>query len=316
MLNLEKHWYRDSLTPLTMFLLPFSWCFGGLVKLRRFIYRFQKTTPFTAPIIVVGNITVGGTGKTPMVIWLVNFLKKQGLQPGIVSRGVGGKQQIKPRWVTTESKPDEVGDEAILLVRNTEVPLVIGIDRVAAVHELLAKTKCNIVISDDGMQHYRLHRDMEIALIDPVRHLGNKQLLPAGPLRESPARLKTVDFVLEDRCVKFENAVVSVVNNNEKKLLTELNKKIHAIAGIGHPQRFFDLLCDAGFDVIKHVFPDHYLYQPSDIYFQDDLPVIMTEKDAVKCKYFADARHWFLPISLGVDEKFSRAILTRLKELI
>src|SRR3990167_10255459 len=171
MLNLESHWYRSSHTLLTILLLPFSWVFRCAVAIRYFLYRihFKKIHYFPVPVIVVGNITVGGTGKTPLVIWLANFLKSQGLRPGIVSRGVGGKKHSTPEWVESHSDTEVVGDEAVILARRSSSPVVVSINRVAAVRELLAKTDCNLVITDDGLQHYQLGRDVEIAVIDGDR---------------------------------------------------------------------------------------------------------------------------------------------------
>lgn len=308
---MERHWYRSSYDFVTFPLLPLSWMFKSIVSVRRFLYRskFKKSYEFPVPVIVVGNITVGGTGKTPFVIWLANFLRQQGLQPGIVSRGVGGKQERKPRWVNQDSDPSQVGDEAILLIKRSQCPVVIGIDRVAAVKELLANSTCNIVISDDGLQHYRLSRDIEIAIVDGIRNLGNRSLLPAGPLRESPKRLQEVDFVVrhgeagvnEYGMTLFGNKLVSVKRTDQAIDLNQFSK-VHAVAGIGNPERFFASLEKQGLTIVRHPFKDHYLYQESDFNFGDDLPIVMTEKDAVKCLRFADERFWCLPVDVQIAE--------------
>ncbi len=315
---LEKQAYHPSLTPLTFLLLPFSWLFRVGVSLRYFFYRFiKKPIDFPLPIIVVGNLTVGGTGKTPFVIWLADQLRAKGYRPGIVSRGVGGKKLRQPYWVTAEDEAAHVGDEALLLAKRTNCPMVVCVDRVAAVRELLQKTECNIVISDDGLQHYRLSRTMEIVIIDGSRQFGNRQLLPAGPLRESLTRLKTVDLVVthgenavgQTETMQLQGDVLySLVLPDKTLKLTELkNKTVHAVAGIGNPQRFFSTLKKLGIQVVEHSFPDHYLYQRADINFADEFPVIMTEKDAVKSFTFADQRHWYLPVnavmSAGVAKK-------------
>ncbi len=320
-LTLESHWYRSSYSWLTVLLLPLSWLFRLVVAIRYFLYRFKikKSFKFNVPVIVVGNMTVGGTGKTPFVIWLAQFLQKEGFTPGIVSRGVGGEQLSVPYWVDATADPAMVGDEALLLVRRTHCPMVVGVDRVAAVKELLQKSNCNIVISDDGLQHYRLGRMIEIAIIDGERRFGNGCLLPAGPLREPLKRLQRVDVVVvngdqsekNEECMHLQgNKLVSLVKNHQIQSVTEFkNKTVHAIAGIGNPSRFFSALLHEKIQLIEHVFPDHYLYQASDIHFPDDLPVIMTEKDAVKCIGFADERHWYLPVqaemSKGVETKIS-----------
>jgi tetraacyldisaccharide 4'-kinase len=320
---LESHWYRASLSWLTLLLLPFSWLFRCIVFLRYFLYRFhfKKTVQFPVPVIVVGNISVGGTGKTPFVIWLAQFLQTQGYRPGIVSRGVGGKKNKIPYWVDRDADPIRVGDEALLLAQRTQCPLVICIDRVAAVRELLRKSNCNIIISDDGLQHYRLGRSIEIAMIDGARGFGNGYLLPAGPLRESISRLKQVDLVIvnSDESSKHwmrlkGDSLVSLQNPHATQPLTNFqHKKIHAVAGIGHPERFFAMLRENKLEIIEHIFPDHYGFQPQDIDFADDLPVIMTEKDAVKCIKFAKPQHWYLPVNADVSKEVENKICSLLE---
>lgn len=337
---MEHLWYRNALNFRSILLMPLSGVFRILVALRRLLYRQQiiKTHRFSAPVIVVGNITVGGTGKTPFVIWLANFLKSQGFQPGIVSRGVGGKQEKQPRWVDIDSDPKQVGDEAVLLRRNTNCQLVIGTDRVAAVKTLLAKTHCDVVISDDGLQHYRMGRDLEIVIVDGARGFGNKCYLPAGPLRESPKRLREVDFVVTQVSSQdnLQMDSASIARLREKKeethfemqlqgdilvlLLDEHRKiplkhfhniKVHAVAAVGNPKRFFESLRYHGLDIVEHIFPDHYLYKKDDFNFADNLPIVMTEKDAVKCQGFADERFWYLPVITKIDNSFMTALLKR-----
>jgi tetraacyldisaccharide 4'-kinase len=321
--NLQRHWYQPKLTLLAALLLPLAWVFRCVVSARRFFYKthFKKIHRFTAPIIVVGNITVGGTGKTPLVIWLAKFLAENGFKPGIVSRGIGGRKQLTPRWIDSHDDPHEVGDEAILLAKHTQCPVVIGLNRVAAVRELLQHSDCNIVISDDGLQHYAMHRDIEIAVIDGERQLGNRALLPAGPLREPPQRLKQVDFIVHhgqsssDRMVmKLEGKqLISVENEYIKKSLHDFaHQRVHAVAAIGHPERFFSQLTQCKLQLIEHVFSDHYLFEKNDIDFADELPVIMTEKDAVKCKDFVNGRHWYLPVEAKVDIRLGRELLSKL----
>jgi tetraacyldisaccharide 4'-kinase len=319
---MERRWYRSSFDLTSFLLSPLSWIFQTLVFLRRFCYqiKLKKTYHFPVPIIVVGNITVGGTGKTPFVIWLAEQLQKQGFRPGIVSRGVGGRQQQSPRWVETQSDPASVGDEAVLLVNRTQCPLVVGIDRVAAVKELLSKTNCNIVISDDGLQHYRLGRDMEIIIMDGDRGLGNQKMLPAGPLRESPKRLTEVDFVVTQGgldahqfLMQLQGDIAHSIQDETQKSLTEFKgTKVHAVAAIGNPRRFFSAFRHQGIQVIEHTFPDHYLFQKNDLSFTDELPIIMTEKDAVKCKKLADHRFWYLPVTTHIDKDLAGKILTKL----
>lgn len=315
--------YRRSLTWQALLLLPLSCIFRYLVTLRRFLYRHKiiRSFHFPVPIIIVGNITVGGTGKTPLVIWLAHFLKTKGFNPGIVTRGVGGKKQTSPIRVTYDTAPHIVGDEAVLLKERTDCPLVVCIDRVAAVKDLLTHSDCDVVITDDGLQHYRLKRDIEIAVIDADRQLGNRCFLPAGPLRESPSRLKEVDFVVQHGAAQpgvlamqlSGDDIVSVADRSVKIALQDFTqRKVHAVAGIGHPNRFFEVLRAQGFEVIEHVFPDHYLYCLDDFQFGDALPIMMTEKDAVKCKSFADQRFWFLPVDAKLDKVFEVALMAKL----
>lgn len=319
---LDRYWYSSSFSWITFFLTPFSWIFYCIVTVRYFLYRkIKKNISFPVPIIVVGNMTVGGTGKTPLVIWLAQWLLSNGLSPGIVSRGVGGKIKNVPRWVEVYSDPREVGDEAILLRRRTQVPVVIGKDRVLAVKTLLSKTQCNIIISDDGLQHYRLPRDIEIVVMDGLRGWGNKKLLPAGPLRESLRRLQSVDFVVTQGSPEKNKMTMQLVGeqcialkneNQEKNILDFKSQRVHAVAGVGNPTRFFMALRNAGIEIIEHIFPDHYAYQKKDIYFEDHFPVIMTEKDAVKCVAFSDERHWYYRVDARLSREFEVAVLKKL----
>ena len=323
MLDLAHYWYRSSLHLITILLLPLSWLFGIGTKIRRWLYRrgIKKVHRFAIPVVTVGNITVGGTGKTPFVIWLAHFLKEKGFRPGIVSRGVGGKKQTNPYWVKPDDIAETVGDEAILLAKHSNCPVVIGIDRVAAVRDLLEHTQCNIVISDDGLQHYRLGRDIEIAIVDGERRFGNRLLLPAGPLRESVARLQAVDFTVINGGDEQDAYTMSLEPTEFVSLLDPQNKvsfvefprqKIHAVAGIGNPGRFFHVLKQAGFDVVQHPFPDHYLYQTHDVEFTGDDPVMMTEKDAVKCHAYANQRYWYLRITAKINNKLEQQLSHRL----
>ena len=287
--DLTRYWYRPSLHWVSALLLPFSWIFGGCAAVRRWVYRYGvlRVHRLAVPVIVVGNITVGGTGKTPFVIWLAQFLREQGYRPGIVCRGVGGRKHVSPHLVALTDSATKVGDEALLLAKNSHCPVVVCRYRPEAVNYLLANSSCNIIINDDGLQHYRLDRDIEIAMVDGARRFGNHQLLPAGPLREPVSRLKTVDLVVvngghshDEFQISFTpDEIISLKDNNVKKPLTALTKQtVHAVAGIGHPERFFSMLRQGGLEVIPHVFPDHHHFKPVDLQFNDTLPIIMTEK--------------------------------------
>lgn len=322
--DIVSYWYQRKLHPLLFLLLPVSWLFGLVAAIRRSLFHFNilKIQRFNVPVIVVGNITVGGTGKTPFVIWLAQWLQQHGYHPGIVSRGMGGEQPSTPVWVKNDSAAESVGDEALLLMYRTNCPLVICTDRAAAVSELLSKARCDIVISDDGLQHYRLGRDIEIAMVDGVRGFGNECLLPAGPLREPISHLQLVDVVVTNGgdespfSMRLQPTEIVAVSNQNKQLnLNELSaKKIHAVAGIGHPERFFQSLRQMGFDVIPHAFPDHYIYQAQDLEFNDDLPILMTEKDAVKCAGFASERFWYVSVEVVVSTELKEVIARLLRE--
>lgn len=365
---IDRFWYSKNF--LAYCLAPLSGCYRFVTFLRYFLYRagFKKIYYFPVPIIVVGNITIGGTGKTPLVIWLANFLKTQGYRPGIVSRGYGSKADDYPRFVTNNSDPHQVGDEPLLVARRTSCPVVIDPNRPRAVTALLKQTDCNIILSDDGLQHYAMDRDIEIAVIDGERRFGNGFCLPVGPLREPISRLKKVDFVvsnetnrwrhsshgwLESRSMDENNPEILFVPNKMQysmKFISEnfvrLNpsslkgarnisidpsplvgeggrrsgegfnfhgKKIHAIAGIGNPNRFFNLLRSMHLTFTEHVFPDHHNYKPKDLKFDSDNIILMTEKDAVKCAYFADERFWYLPITAELPNEFGAKLVASVK---
>lgn len=323
-MDINHHWYRSAYTWVTILLLPLSMIFYFILTIRRSLFRLgvRKTHHFPVPVIVVGNITVGGTGKTPFVIWLAQLLQSQGLKPGIVSRGYGGKRRRMPCQVEDHANPALVGDEAVLLKKQTHCPVFVSVNRVAAVRALLAKTDCDVVISDDGLQHYRLGREIEIAIVDGIRRFGNQLLLPAGPLREPVSRLKQVDFIVAQQQAKAGehlmllqgDMLVSLMNPDLKKPLAAYKyNKAHVVAAIGNPKRFFSHLRSHGIEVIEHTFPDHYLFKKADIDFGDDLPVIMTEKDAVKCMNFSDERHWYFPVEAKIDEGLGKAIIKKLK---
>jgi tetraacyldisaccharide 4'-kinase len=311
-------WYKDAF--LGILLLPFAYIFSDIVRVRRFLYRkgILKSNTVPVPVIVVGNITVGGTGKTPLVIWLADLLTKSGYKPGIISRGYAGKSETWPQSVTENSDVNSVGDEALLIAKQTHLPVVVGALRVDAAKKLLADFDCNVVLSDDGLQHYRLNRDIEIAVIDGERRFGNGYCLPAGPLREPIERLSSVDFIVVNGN-KYEDDEFSMqlvgdtairLSTGELKPLQEfLGIDCHALAGIGNPERFFKLLESSGLSCTTHSFPDHYQFERDDIEFGDNKPVLMTEKDAVKCTHFAEPQHWYLPVKAVPEPAFGQKFL-------
>lgn len=320
----EDAWYKEMY--ISAWLMPLSMFYVDAVRLRRFMYRtgWKKSVRLPVPVIVVGNLTVGGTGKTPLVIWLVEFLRQQGYQPGVISRGYAGSGNENPQLVTRSSDAAVVGDEALLLARRCDCPLVVGADRPAAARQLLAENACNVIISDDGLQHYALQRDIEIVVIDGQRRFGNGYCLPVGPLREPPERVNSVDFVLVNTPKELlegeiamqckGDSLINLQSGERQPLSAFVGKECHAVAGIGNPQRFFDQLAAAGLDCQTHAFPDHHAFAAADLPFKDAKPVVMTEKDAVKCAGFAQPQYWYLPIDAVLPEAFGAQLLTLLKD--
>jgi len=323
--RIERIWYEGGLAYLA--LLPFSWLFRCVVTSRRWLYLngWLKINHFSVPLIVVGNISVGGTGKTPFVVWLARFLRQAGYKPGVVSRGYRGKATQWPQFVTPESDPFLVGDEAVLLARRCRSPMAVAPDRAAAVTALLKNHDCDIIISDDGLQHYAMGRDIEIAMIDGPRRFGNGAMLPAGPLREPIVRLDDVDLVIVNgqasSADEFSMTVVQryLYNLHESTQRQEASflagRTVHGIAGIGHPEKFFELLKQAGAEVIPHPFADHHAYTSDDLEFGDDRLVIMTEKDAVKCADFSAPHHWVMAIEMEPEPQVEESLQMLLKNI-
>lgn len=302
--TLNTIWYKKHF--ISYLLLPFSWCFSLIVFIRRVLYKIGllKSYSLSAPVVVVGNITVGGTGKTPLVIYLANLLKEKGYRPGVISRGYGGKNNSSVQVVDQYSNANEVGDEPLLIFKRTQCPVYVCQNRVNAAKSLLDNTGCNVIISDDGLQHYALHRDVEIAVIDEIRQLGNGLLLPAGPLRESKARLKSVDFIISNgKDMKLiPDTICSLNNQNNKLTIDSIKDNVRAVAAIGYPQRFFDTLRSLGVEFSEHAFPDHYQFKLSDFNFNKNDMIIMTEKDAVKCFNLNIENAWYLLVTAKLDQ--------------
>lgn len=275
------------------------------------------------PVIVVGNISVGGNGKTPLVITLCKWLYQNGYRPGVISRGYGGSMQDFPYAVTPNDNPKQVGDEPYLMSKNIDNPIVIDPIRSRGAKYLVEKLQCNVIISDDGLQHYALKRDVEIAVIDGNRRHGNGYLLPMGPLRERTTRLKSVDYIVvnggesdnsEIPMLLTSGQLVNVADRHNKMNIDDVSEPVIAMAGIGNPQRFFDTLKSKGVKLAKEMsFPDHHAFKPSDLNF--DLSegangmVLMTEKDAVKCEIFAQNNWWYLPVTGTLPDDFLKNIL-------
>ncbi|MCK8516483.1 tetraacyldisaccharide 4'-kinase [Methylonatrum kenyense] len=305
MTGIPDFWLRRGLA--AYLLWPLALLFRAVVGLRRLgfqsgLFRSQR---LPVPVIVVGNIFVGGTGKTPLVLWLAETLRARGRRPGIVTRGYGGSASSWPQAVTAQSDPAQVGDEPVLLARRSSCPVMAGPDRVGSGLALIEHHGCDCLISDDGLQHYALQRDLEIVVIDGKRGLGNGFLMPAGPLREPPARLRSVNLLLSNGgpsawtahhfSLRLDSARQLVDGGTGRALTDFAGQEVHAVSGIGNPQRFFDALRTSGIKVIPHAFPDHHPFRSADLEFADGHPVLMTEKDAVKCEPFAKAHYWVVP---------------------
>ncbi len=327
------HWYDGAAVPLAARLL--APLYGAVTGLRRGLYQrgWLRSRQVPVPVVVVGNITAGGTGKTPLTIELVKRLREAGWKPGVASRGYGRDEAGTARWVTPELAPELAGDEPLLIAWKTGVPVRVDGDRVAAARALL-EAGCNVVICDDGLQHYRLARDIEIEVVDAQRRYGNGRLLPAGPLREPVARAADCDFRVVNLGQASDEAASPAISGfgewamrlridaaqplrggRERPLQSFAGQRVHAVAGIAHPQRFFQMLRARGIGVVPHAFADHHRYQPADLAFGSELPVLMTEKDAVKCKDFANGWHYAVPLQAELPAAFWVALLDRLGKL-
>ncbi len=323
---LNRIWYGNS--PLRWGLWPISVVYLGLARLRRAAYRlgWRPVVEAPVPVIVVGNVSVGGTGKTPFVIWLADQLQQRGRKVGIVTRGYRGKGTEWPRAVRADSDPEEVGDEPVLLARRTGCPVVAGPDRVACVEALLRDARVDVILSDDGLQHYRLGRAFEIAVVDGARGMGNGLCLPAGPLREPVSRLLEVDATIVNggdwghagvfRAAAVVTRVYHLKDGSERTLESFRKEPVHAVAGIGNPQRFFELLRDAGLDVEAHPLEDHAAIGLEQLTFDEPGAVLITEKDAVKCEHLKANGVWCVVVDFQFDaDKTSRLMRLILRDI-
>ncbi len=300
-------WYNGH--PALVLLRPLECLYRRVVNRKRARFLAGQGNSYQAPVpvVVVGNITIGGTGKTPLILWMIDHCRARGLRVGVVSRGYGAKPPSLPWRVLPQQPPEHAGDEPLLIVNRTGVPLMIDPDRSQAVRTLLAEESLDLILSDDGLQHYRLYRDLELVLIDAVRGLGNRRCLPAGPLREPVERLQSVDALLyngagADREDGFAfqlkpSALVNLVTG-ERRPVDHFppGQQVHAVAGIGNPQRFFNTLEGLHWRPVPHAFADHAVFSAQALSFTPALPVVMTEKDAVKCASFAAPGWWYLAV--------------------
>ncbi len=319
---IDKLWYRDH--PVRWLLLPFAMAYRFITMLRRIYLQQFCQQVFPVPIIVVGNLTVGGVGKTPLVIALAKAFQSRGLRVGIVSRGYGARVDHYPHEVTPDATAAVVGDEPLLLAKKTQCPVVIAPKRAEAVQYLLKKYQSQIIISDDGLQHYAMGRAIEIAVIDGLRGVGNGQCIPAGPLREGVYRLKQVDFVVVNGILSSTSTVMkqSLKTGYQMDLMpgditrlvsgkainvSELSGPVAAVAAIGNPMRFFATLKGMGVVFKEYPFSDHHKFKPAELSFTEKT-IVMTEKDAVKCSVFATESMYFLPVEAKMDDKFWEAL--------
>ncbi|KAB8180671.1 tetraacyldisaccharide 4'-kinase [Lysobacter maris] len=327
-----RYWYQDAPVPLHARLL--SGLYGRVIALRRWLYRDGRRSRHPGvPVIVVGNITAGGTGKTPLTIALVQRLREQGFTPGVASRGHGRDAAAQARWVDADTDPRLGGDEPVLIAARTAVRVRVDRDRVAAAMALV-EAGCDVVVCDDGLQHYRLARDIEIEVIDGRRRYGNGRLLPAGPLREPVERAARCDFHVlnmgdaagsDPGAEAGEGAgfgqwpmrlrcgqAIPLLGGRPRPLTAFAGQRVHAVAGIGDPERFFAMLRGLGIAVVPHAFADHHDYQAADFEFGSRLPVLMTEKDAVKCAAFRTELHYSVPVDAALPEAFWVALTERI----
>ena len=339
--TLTSAWTRNSRW--LVLLIPLSWLFSGLINLRRrHLQNKYQGRPYSAPVVIVGNISVGGSGKTPLIIALVKALKERGYRPGVVSRGYAGNASHYPLTVCSATAVSESGDEPLLIATLADCPVVVDANRPAAVDYLLNNSDCDLVLSDDGLQHYALHRDIELIVVDAQRGLGNGRKLPAGPLREGSERLVQADLVVVNgQLANDDNLAVndvqqmtirptgfrhlqsgrsqSIANWLESQIVA--NNEVHGVAAIGNPQRFASTLTEIGLLVNLHSFDDHKTLSLDDLTFADNLPVIITAKDAIKLRQSslagqgAAANIWVLDIEADIDSALVDKLIVKLPAL-
>ena len=325
MRSLEHYWYQANY--FVFLLLPLSWLFCAVSIIRRKVYQLnlKKSYSSAAPVVVIGNIVAGGSGKTPLLLAICELIKENGYRPGVVSRGYGGNFS-GIRQVSENDTAELVGDEPLMLQQRTEVPVVVGVDRVAAVKYLLENNACDIVLSDDGLQHYRMRRDMEIAVVDAKRRFGNEYCLPAGPLREPISRLDDVDLVVYNvaNAAAIEACSYSLrftqlyqLGTGEIRALSSFaGKMVHAVAGIGDPVRYFTQLREHDIDIVEHAFSDHHNYSQDDFSGWHDGCIIMTEKDAVKCRALSLPDAWVFRVDAELAESLKSQLDSKILPLL
>lgn len=317
---LEHIWYEQHWKAIP--LLPLSALFCSISTLRKRL-QIKKQQPSPVPVVVIGNISIGGTGKTPLIIHLVSLLQKANHRPAIISRGYKGTSTVWPLLVTNDTPAQECGDEAKLLFNRTGVPVVVGANRVDDIDYVFKHTDATIILSDDGLQHYKMTRAMEIAVVDGKRGLGNGFCIPAGPLREKASRLQSCDIVISNgqsaltaHHMHVSGSTIRNIQSRETQSLSDLNEA-HLVTGIGNPQRFIDTLRNQHIELISiTTYPDHHDFKPNDFTHQDEIPTIMTEKDAVKCQGFEHNNLWYLEVDAQSSKSFDRQFLEAIKNIL
>ncbi|MET3008074.1 tetraacyldisaccharide 4'-kinase [Stenotrophomonas koreensis] len=325
-----EYWYQDGV-PVPLWAAALAPLYEAVVHLRGSLYRRGGLSRHSlpVPVLVVGNITAGGTGKTPLTIAVVERLLRAGWKPGVASRGYGRQQAKTARWVDAATPATVGGDEPVLIARKTGVPVRVDVDRVAAARALV-QAGCDVIISDDGLQHYRLARDIEVEVVDAQRRYGNGRMIPAGPLREPVGRAAQCDFRIVNLGVDGRaqdvgfgqwpmrldiTQAVPLAGGRERALSSFEGQRVHAVAGIAHPERFFQMLRQRQIAVVPHAFADHHQFSPADFDFGSRLPVLMTEKDAVKCAAFAQPGQFSVPLQAELPEALWISLLDRLEQL-
>ncbi len=316
--RLNKIWYKGATVPFKYVVLSKLFTFLSFFRRKLYTIGLLKSHKIKCPVVIVGNISVGGVGKTPFVIWLVNQLQASGKKVGVISRGYGGKREHEPLLVIPQTSPKASGDEPLLIAKHTNAPVFVGKNRVKAARKLLLDYHVDIIVSDDGLQHYALKRDLEIVLIDAKYGLGNEKLLPAGPLRENRERLETVDMVvykgkrIDSHYFEYQPLMVYALGDikNQRTIESFRNQHINAIAGIAHPDSFFNMLSEYGLAIVKNPLNDHEKLTPKHFEFDNNDPVFITEKDAVKCNELKLKNVWVVVLKLVVKEETKNEVLS------
>lgn len=322
--QIQAQWQKRGIWAWLMSPLALLVCIFAGVKRWAYQSGCLKQTKIAMPVIVVGNISVGGSGKTPLVIYLAKLLKDNGYQPGIICRGYKGKAPIWPQAVSDKSCVEQVGDEAVLLAKSAQCPVMAGPVRAQAAQQLINESHCDVILSDDGYQHLKLARDIDVVVVDSKRGLGNGWCLPSGPLRERQSALQKANFIVHhglnedttnDYAMHLSSGELETLDGGVVNSNNIIKQPVHAVTGIGHPQRFFDTLRALGFNILEHAFADHHAYTAQDINFKDDHVIITTAKDAVKLmKYDTRSAIYVLPVQAQLTQQFNAAFLQKLNK--